>query len=117
MSWIDKVKQKFEGIYDFTDSVFTKQKADLTVICIKHGKFVTRGESLLRSKACCPLCIKEQYALRSDKRKKTVIVRYGVENVMQDKDIKESLKTSLKRKYGVSNAMQLPEVSEKTYRN
>ncbi len=113
MNWIDKVKQKFEGIYDFTDSVFTKQKADLTVTCLKHGKFVTRGESLLRSKACCPSCIKEQYTLRSDRRKKTVIARYGVENVMQDKDIKESLKTSLKRKYGVSNAMQLPEVNEK----
>lgn len=113
MSWIDKIKQKFDGIYDFTDSVFTKQKANFTVTCIKHGKFATKGESLLRSKACCPSCIKEQYALRSDKRKKTVMSRYGVENVMQDKDIKESLKTSIKRKYGVSNAMQLPEVNEK----
>lgn len=113
MNWIDKIKQKFDDVYDFTDSVFTKQKADLTVICIKHGKFVTRGESLLRSKACCPSCIKEQYVLRSDKRKKTVMSRYGVENVMQDKDIKESLKTSIKRKYGVSNVMQLSEINEK----
>lgn len=32
---------------------------------------------------------------------------------MQDKDIKESLKTSVKRKYGVSNTMQIPEVNEK----
>ena len=48
------------------------------------------------------------------KLKKHIIEKYGVENVFQVKNFKESIKQTLMTKYGVDNPMKSPAIKEKS---
>lgn len=113
VNWIDKVKHKWQGIYDFSNTDFKRQKDAVTVVCNKHGAFSTTGASLVNNKACCPVCIKVQYALRTQTRKQTCLDKYGVDNPMKNDSIKSRLKQSVHDKYGVDNAACLLDVKQK----
>ena len=113
MAWRDIVRKKFKDIYDFTNVEFTTQKRHYDVICKKHGLFITTGYALVKNKACCPFCIKEQYKLREELKKKIFLEKYGVDNPMKDKNVKNKLKESMFNKYGVDNAAKLDSVQEK----
>jgi len=47
------------------------------------------------------------------KNKKTNLERYGVEHVLQNKDIKEKIKSTMLKRYGVENAANSVEIQEK----
>lgn len=112
MNWKDKVLEKFNGVYDFSETVFGKQKERLKVSCMKHGEFETTGYALVRNKVCCPICIKNGYKLRHEKARKTNLKKYGVENPMQVEEFKKNLENTIIEKYGVKNVAFLDEIKE-----
>ena len=52
---------------------------------------------------------KESYSKRFKKMKKTIQEKYGVDNVMQSNEVKESYKEKFISKYGVDNPMKVKE--------
>ncbi len=48
-----------------------------------------------------------------ERRKATVLERYGVANVMQNEKVKENFKTSFKQKYGVEHPSQVEEIHKR----
>lgn len=55
----------------------------------------------------------EQKQITNDRRKKTVLERYGVESVMQSAEVVSSFKGKCIEKYGVDNPAKLIEVQQK----
>ncbi len=54
-SFIKKANEKHNGFYDYSKSVYTKSKENLTIICPIHGEFQQTPNSHLRGQGC-PLC-------------------------------------------------------------
>lgn len=50
----------------------------------------------------------------SEKRKKTNIKKYGVDNIFKDKDIQQKYKNTMISKYGVDNPQKIKDIKEKT---
>lgn len=53
----------------------------------------------------------------NEKRKKTCLERYGVENTFQSPEKKEKIKQTCMERYGYENAAQVPTIKEKAKRN
>lgn len=101
--------------YDYSKSEYSLWKNDVIIICPIHGEFSQSPQLHIGRKNGCPKC-------RWEKRNKTCIEKYGVENPFASKDImtesviekqKESRLSSFKEKYGVSNPSQMDSVKKK----
>lgn len=56
---LQELKEKFEGKYDFSNSVFLGSKEKMKVICLEHGEFIITPDNLRCSKIGCPQCVNE----------------------------------------------------------
>lgn len=115
--FIAKANQVHDNQYDYTDTIYTKSSAMVTVRCLEHGVFTQTANSHIMGHGC-PECGKiksanSDYMSRIDTRKSTCLERYGVENPMQLDDVKEKQKQTVIDIYGVNNIMKLPDVVEK----
>ena len=54
-----------------------------------------------------------KYAFNSEKQKQTMLVKYGVENIMQNPAYRQEFQRQLQEKYGVTCTFQLDSVREK----
>ena len=93
-----------ERIYCILNDIIEKKK------CLECGCFVnfhsyTRGYNIYCSKDC-----KNKSKVVQDKMKKTCLERYGVDNVLKDK---EKMKKSIMYKYGVENVFQSDFIKDK----
>ncbi|MFA5153416.1 MAG: hypothetical protein WC554_12705 [Clostridia bacterium] len=61
----------------------------------------------------CDNCLPKYKQERIEKRKKTTLKKYGVENIAQSKDIQIKIKNTLMDKYGYSNVSQSSIIKEK----
>ena len=55
-------EEKFDGILELRDSIYTSARENIRVYCLKHGAFEKTASALLkdnRSKHPCPKCVKE----------------------------------------------------------
>lgn len=55
-------EEKFDGILELRDSIYTSARENIRVYCLKHGAFEKVASALLkdnRSKHPCPKCVKE----------------------------------------------------------
>jgi len=75
--------------------------------CKKYSKFLNIQNGY--SKYCSSCLI----SIAVEKRKRTMLEKYGVENISQLKKIKEKRKNTFLEKYGVENASQIEEVKKK----
>lgn len=64
------------------------------------------------SSFCCKKCSDSSQKTK-DKRKNTLIERYGIENMMQSQEFKDKIKKTVMEKYGVENVFQAQEIKEK----
>ena len=58
-------EEKFDGILELRDSIYTSARENIRVYCLKHGAFEKVASALLkdnRSKHPCPKCVKEMLA-------------------------------------------------------
>jgi len=82
--------------------------------CIESGcenNFKKNWEQLLLNENY--YCITCTYKYRSEKIKDTCMKRYGVKNVLQNKEIKEKIKNTNINKYGTAHPLQNKEVLNK----
>ena len=109
--------------YDLSQVVYQNYTTPVKVICQKHGLFEKKPNVLLRGYGC-PICArerpqasfeerKEDYARRAEKRRETLLRRYGVDNAMKLDSVKEKVKQTCLTRYAVENPMQCSEVIQK----
>jgi len=94
-------------IYDYSKSVYDGNRTKLIIICKIHGEFRQVPNSHLSQKAGCPDCTTE-------KRKKTYVDVYGVNNPSQSDAIKEKKKQTCLKNYGVDNPQKSILIKNKT---
>jgi len=75
-------------------------------ICPQNHNCDSRLCNILKGYTCCKIC-------GNEKREETCKEKYGVENPMQNKEIRNKAKETCKEKYGVENAMQNKEIRNK----
>lgn len=80
------------------------------VICGKEVKFI--NFHLGYRKYCSQKCMQNDPEIL-DKKKKTSLERYGVENAMQSDEKKQKLKQTNLKRYGVENPFMLESIKEK----
>ena len=73
--------------------------------------FVKNYINMIKSKNT--FCRKCSYILSKEKTKKTCLEKYGVDNPLQNEEIKEKIKNTCKEKYGVDNPLKNKEVRNK----
>lgn len=115
----EKLKSIYGDTYDFEDVNYDGIKAIVVLKCKKHGLFSRRTSDLLVNRAC-PECMqehkKEDYALRAEHRKKTMMSKYGVDNPMKLDSVKDKIKQTCLNRYGVDNPRKLESVVDKARR-
>lgn len=62
------VVPSYAGKYDFSKFVYAKRDIASTVICLKHGEFVTRPKHLLDGSGC-PECGNESISKKARERR------------------------------------------------
>jgi len=93
----------------------------IAVVSSKRIKQLNNGA--IEFCACCKACTYSPHIkkLRETKRKRTLQKRYGVDNVMQIKDVKKqqtvTAKNTLKQRYGVEYPLQVKEFAQKAQKN
>jgi len=90
-----------------------KEKEEGTCkICKKQTAYIAISSGY---KNCCSSkCSKEYNTLRT---KEEIIKKYGVENIFQDKKIKEKIKNTKKERYGDENYLNREKAKETSLRN
>lgn len=76
-------------------------------------KFNKTFRQLKKTGAYCILCSKIE---KKNKVKKTCLEKYGVEHVLQVKEIRDIANKTIKEKYGVNNISQNQEIKEKNHK-
>lgn len=117
--WIKKARDVHGEKYDYSKVKYTKANKKVIIICPEHGEFTQEANSHLQGHGC-KLCGTDQatgtadYVARAEKRKQTVLDKYGVDNVMKVDAIKETARLALLEKYGegVTNIAQVPGAQE-----
>lgn len=79
--------------YDYTFTVYKNGNEKVTVLCPEHGEFNVWPRDHMNGMSGCKQCI-------SEKRKKTLVEKYGVDNYFKRTDL---VQESMMKKYGVSN--------------
>lgn len=118
--WIKKARDVHGEKYDYSKVKYTKANKKVVIVCPEHGEFTQEANSHLQGHGC-KLCGTEQatgtadYAARAEKRKQTVLDKYGVDNVMKVDAIREIARLALSEKYGegVTNMAHIPGVTER----
>lgn len=123
--FLANIKAIYGDDYDYSDVNYVKSSEPVTLICKKHGRFVKCAATVARGHGC-PECgrenkiihmkasaTKEDYAARAEKRKKTLLDKYGVDNPMKCESVKENLRQIMLDRYGVDNPRKLDSVVDK----
>jgi len=108
---LNSIKERDKCIILTQHTSFTSESIiEFTCKCgMKHEKTFS---SLYKSTgAFCKKCTSE---ISREKYKKTNIIKYGVENPMQNTEIKEKFNKSMIKIYGVKSPMQNFEIKQKT---
>lgn len=58
--WINKVKNIFGDVFDFSESKYRGSREKITIVCKKHGKFERFAGDVTR-KVGCGMCVKEKF--------------------------------------------------------
>jgi hypothetical protein len=93
---LDRVKKANPHMFDncdYTNTVYSNRRTKITVICKLHGQFNVWPGDHMRGFSGCKNCIDE-------KRKSTMIERYGVDNFFKRNDL---IQISMMNKHKVSN--------------
>lgn len=114
--YVTRLKNRYGDMYDYSMVNYTRLCDVVTLICPKHGLFEKKAETLLRG-CGCDKCKDENkqldYQKRAEKRKQTVLQKYGVDNVMKLESTKQNLRESMLDKYGVDNARKMQSTIDK----
>lgn len=102
---VEDVKKEIEKYCTDHKIVYYKNCKDLLLICPKNHEYTTTLH-LFKSGRRCPACAPE-------KRKKTVIEKYGVDNVSKSENVKEKIVNTMQERFGVPYAMQNPHIFSK----
>jgi len=97
-----------ENIYEHTNRETIINGKCKTINC--HNRFSKNFRMLLRSKNFCYDCSVINGKIKSTE---TNITKYGVENVLQNEEIKNKMKKTNLKKYGVENPFQNEEIKNK----
>jgi len=97
-----------ENIYEHTNRETIINGKCKTINC--HNRFSKNFRMLLRSKNFCHDCSVINGKIKSTE---TNITKYGVENVLQNEEIKNKMKKTNLKKYGVENPFQNEEIKNK----
>ena len=97
-----------ENIYEHTNRETIINGKCKTINC--HNRFSKNFRMLLRSKNFCHDCSVINGKIKSTE---TNITKYGVENVLQNEEIKNKMKKTNLNKYGVENPFQNEEIKNK----
>lgn len=103
--YILKFRETHGDRYDYSKVVFIKSHINVEIICLEHGSFFQGVYSHIKG-SHCPKCV-------SGNRKKTILEKYGVENVFQNKNIKQKIKKTNLEKYGTEWPTQSKQVQDK----
>jgi hypothetical protein len=93
---INRMATTHNGVYDYSQVVYTHSKAKVKIGCTIHGWFEQSPEKHIMGTGC-PLC-------KSNKTKQTVMSKYGVQYVTQSPLRNDKAKQTRKDKYGHENA-------------
>ena len=80
-------------LYDYSKTVYIKGHTKSIIICKEHGEFLQSPAKHLLGRGC-PVCAIE-------KRKKTLIKQYGVDNPMKSQSIRKKAQATVRERYGV----------------
>jgi len=91
---------------EYFDKWIKEETDGICKICKKNTEF----SGFFYKNCCSELCAKKYNLQRT---KEEVFKKYGVENVFQQKDIKEKIKKTIKERYGVEFITQNEEIENK----
>ena len=91
--------------YDYSETHYINSRTKVEIICPIHGSFIQNPRLHLRGSGC-PEC-------GSIKQKKTVLEKYGVDNVLKSDDIKEKMQQTNLKKYGHKSPLGNERIREK----
>lgn len=92
-------------LYDYSKTIYVKGHTKSIIICKEHGEFLQSPAKHLLGRGC-PVCAIE-------KRKKTLIKRYGVDNPMKSQSIRQKAQDAVRERYGVDFIGQSDIVKDK----
>ena len=60
--FIEKAINKHGNLYDYSKTNYIDMRSDITIICIKHGKFIKKARNFIEGRGCpkckyCPNCL------------------------------------------------------------
>lgn len=117
--FLEKARAVHGGIYDYSETVFTKNAAKLIITCREHGAFEQEANSHLRGSGC-PSCANgarskavSEHPTRLSSIRETLVRRYGVSNPMQLEAVKQKVARTMVERYGVENYRHAPDYREK----
>jgi hypothetical protein len=93
------------SFYDYSRVSYIECKSKVVIVCPIHGEFFQTPEKHLNGRGC-KLC-------GIEKSKKTILEKYGVDNVFKSKEIKDKIKKTNIKKYGVKSPIQNKDIREK----
>lgn len=125
LRFVAELKDLYGDDYDYSQVEYVNLKTPVTLVCKKHGVF-TKKPAGLKKGAGCPVCSKERkiqkmkasyskedYQKRAEKRRKTMIEKYGVENPMQIASVQKKHQKSVLDHYGVDNPRKSQEIVDR----
>lgn len=101
----EDIKKEIEKICIDHKLVSYKNCKDLELLCPNNHTF-TVSLNLFKTGRRCPICA-------PDRRKKTTLEKYGVDNVSKCENVKEKIINTMQERYGVPYPMQNPEIFKK----
>jgi len=95
---------------EYYDLYLKKENEGLCLECGKETYFKNINKGYC--KYCCYRCVYDSKEIK-EKKKQTMVERYGVEHPFQNKEIREKQKQTNLKKYGFENPLQSEEIKEK----
>jgi len=107
LDFIERANKVHNSRYCYDEVDYIKNTLKITIKCKEHNNVFTQTPSLhLRGYLGCKGCSVQ-------KRKHTVLSRYGVENSLQSEKTIQKTKDTLVKRYGVENPMQCEHIKQK----
>lgn len=103
--FIQKANIIHQNKYDYSLVQYVRTHDKIIIICSIHGEFLQCPMSHLTGSGC-PICSIE-------KTKQTNLIKYGVSNPLQNKEIQEKITQTNLNRYGVEYPSQNKEIQEK----
>ena len=95
--------------YDYSQVEYTTIFSDVKIICPVHGLFLQTPQKHMKGQGCpdkeCVL----------NKKKKTYMLRYGVDNPAKSDVVKDKIKNTNLERYGTENPMQNDDIKQKFF--